>query len=240
MMSCAVKIACAVILAAGGLAGLAPGQVRSVLFREDFASLDDWRPLSFSSKKRSTYTIQTDGAQAFLRTQSNASASGIVYKKKFSPYDFPCVTWRWKADNVYVKGNAARKQGDDYPLRVYVLFEKERRDTTLWEKLKSGTRRLLSGEPLPDSCLIYIWANRKHREQIITNAYAERAKMIVRQQGTENIGTWQTETVNILDDYRKAFDTVPPPSATIAVMNDADDTGEGSVAYIDYFEVFRE
>jgi len=60
-----------------------------------------------------------------LKSDSRASASGIVFKHSFGVYEYPRVTWRWKAENVYEKGNATSKSGDDYPIRVYM--EKGRR-----------------------------------------------------------------------------------------------------------------
>jgi hypothetical protein len=60
-----------------------------------------------------------------LKSDSRASASEIVFKHSFSVYEYPRVTWRWKAENVYEKGNATGKSGDDYPIRFYM--EKGRR-----------------------------------------------------------------------------------------------------------------
>jgi hypothetical protein len=48
------------------------------------------------------------------------------------------------------------------------------------------------------------------------------------------------ESVNIIEDYVKAFGVKPPEKAGIAIMNDSDNTGEQSVSYLDYIEVYRE
>jgi hypothetical protein len=45
--------------------------------------------------------------------------------------------------------------------------------------------------------------------------------------------------VNVLDDYRRAFDEDPPAVARLAVMSDSDNTGEQAISYIDYIEVYR-
>ena len=50
---------------------------------------------------------------------------------------------------------------------------------------------------------------------------------------------WQDEEINILQDYRSAFGKEPPSIASIAIMNDSDNTGQQSVSYIDFIEVFR-
>jgi hypothetical protein len=47
------------------------------------------------------------------------------------------------------------------------------------------------------------------------------------------------EEANILEDYTKAFGAAPPAIASIAIMNDSDNTGESSVSYVDYIEVYK-
>ena len=37
--------------------------------------------------------------------------------------------------------------------------------------------------------------------------------MIILQAGSEKAGKWHEEDINILEDYRKAFGTDPPPVA---------------------------
>ena len=63
--------------------------------------------------------------------------------------------------------------------------------------------------------------------------------MIILEAGTEKVGQWVEEEVDIIEDYRKAFGTLPPQTASIAVMNDSDNTGERSISYVDYIEVYK-
>ena len=45
-----------------------PAGQRQVLFREEFATLDNWRPFTFPKiKSHSTYTIERDGDARFRR-----------------------------------------------------------------------------------------------------------------------------------------------------------------------------
>jgi hypothetical protein len=98
--------------------------VTEMLFREDFANLDDWRPLYFPKiSKHSTYTVENDGDKSILRAESNASASAIVYRKDFLVYDYPVVRWRWKINNIYKNVDPETKSGDDYPIRIYIIFQ---------------------------------------------------------------------------------------------------------------------
>jgi hypothetical protein len=201
-------------------------QERKVLFREDFNNLDNWKPVY-------------DRQKTFMRAESRSSASGIVFKHPFNVHEYPRVTWRWKAENTYEKGNARSKSGDDYPIRVYVIFKYDPEKVGFLDRAKYEMAKLIYGEYPPHSSLNYVWANREHKEQVITSTYTKKSKMIPLQMGGKNLGTWQIEDQAIIEDYKRAFGTDPPPIASIAIMNDSDNTGEESVSYIDYIEVYR-
>ncbi|MBI5075924.1 MAG: DUF3047 domain-containing protein [Nitrospirae bacterium] len=236
LLSCAVVLFLLSVLCIAA----ASAETRSVFLREDFNDLENWRPLFFPKiKQHSRYTIVKDGPDSLLKAESNASASGIIYKKEFSVYDYPKVRWRWKVSNIYAKGDERSKSGDDYPIRIYIIFKYDPDAAAFGQMIKYGLAKRIYGEYPPHSSLNYIWANRKHAERIITNAYADEAKMILLEAGPEKAGRWLEEEIDILDDYQKAFGTKPPALASIAIMNDSDNTGESSESFVDYIEVFR-
>ena len=71
----------------------------------------------------------------------------------------------------------------------------------------------------------------------MTNPYSDRSKMIFLQMGGERKGQWIEENLNIITDYLRAFGEKPPTTASLAIMNDSDDTGQSSVSYIDFIEI---
>ncbi len=216
------------------------GQMNPVMFREDFNDLENWKPLYFPKiKQHSMYTIVKEGTDSFLKTESNASASGIIYKKEFKVYDYPRVRWRWKVSDVYVKGDEKSKAGDDYPIRIYIIFKYDPEAASFGQRIKYGLAKTIYGEYPPHSSLNYIWANKKHAERFITNAFVDEAKMVLLEAGSEKAGKWIEEEIDILEDYQKAFGTKPPAIASIAIMNDSDNTGERSESFVDYIEIFR-
>jgi hypothetical protein len=211
-----------------------------VLFREDFDDLDSWKPLAFPKiKSRSTYTIEQTGSEHILRAESSASASAIVYKDSFSVSDFPRVKWRWKVKNVYVKGDVRSKEGDDYPIRVYVMFEYDPDKAGTMDRIKYGFAKSLYGEYPPHSSLSYIWSSKDDPEKFVVSPYTDKAVMVLLEKGPAKVGTWVDEEIDIMADYEKAFKAKPPARARIAVMNDSDNTGESSVSYLEYIEVFK-
>jgi len=215
-------------------------QDAKILFRDDFNNLENWKHLNFPKIKRHTlYATVQDGTISYLKAESNASASGIVFKNEFRVFDYPKIRWRWKISNVFAKGNAKTRDGDDYPLRVYIMFKYEPETASFGQKIKYAIAGKLYGEYPPHSSLNYIWANRKHEETVLVSPYADKSRMIPLESGEENAGKWITEEVNIVDDYHKAFGEDPPSTASLAVMNDSDNTGESAVSYFDYIEIYR-
>lgn len=212
----------------------------NILFHEDFKDLENWTALYFPKiKKHTQYSIVKEAGETYLKAESNASASAIIYKKEFNVYEYPKIRWKWKIDNVYKKGNVKEKSGDDYTIRVYVLFKYDPEKASFGKRIKYGLAKIIYGEYPPHSSLNYIWANKKDEKGIITNPYASEVKMIILQAGSEKAGKWHEEDINIVENYRKAFGTDPPPVAGVAIMNDSDNTGESSVSYIDYIEVYK-
>ena len=58
-----------------------------------------------------------------VKAEANASASGLMRKISINPREYTIIQWRWKVKNILKKENVHRKEGDDYPARVFVLFE---------------------------------------------------------------------------------------------------------------------
>jgi hypothetical protein len=212
----------------------------SGFLEEDFNTLEKWKPLYFPKIKRhSEYSIVNENNNSFLKTVSNNSASGIVYQNDFNVYEYPIVQWRWKVENVYQKGAATTKAGDDYPIRIYIMFKYDPKKSPWMERIKYNVAKLIYGEYPPDSSLNYIWSSKGYQEKIITSPYTEKSKMILLDKGENHVGEWVTHEVDIIRDYQEAFGHKPPAIASLAIMNDSDNTEEKSISYIDYIKVFH-
>ena len=212
-----------------------------LLIREEFNDLENWKPLLFPKIPRHTvYTIESEGGTHYLKAESNASSSGLIYGREFDVYRYPNIRWRWKVDNLYSGedvNRVNRKQGDDYPIRVYIIFKYEPERAGPLEKITYRLAKRRYGEYPPHSALNYVWASNVNSEAIMTNPYSDRSKMIFLQMGGERTGQWIEENLNIITDYLRAFGEKPPTTASLAIMNDSDDTGQSSVSYIDFIEI---
>jgi len=233
-------------LIAAALLAASPHPVRAterdVLLREEFTSLDAWRPLTFPKITRhSVYSIATNAGQSgfWLKAESDASASGLVWKTQYDVYAYPHLRWRWRVENVYAKGDATKKSGDDYPIRVYVIFAYDPQTASLGKRVKYGAAKAIYGEYPPDSGLNYVWESRETPAEVVVSPYTDSMMMFLKEKGAAKVGQWVEEEADVLADYRQAFGKDPPHSASLAVMNDSDNTGEKSISFIDWIEISR-
>ena len=207
------------------------------LLTEDFDTLDNWEPLTFEKiEKHSTYETK----DSILEARSENSASGIKFKKTYDIYKYPILSFKWKINNVYKKGDARTKAGDDYPIRIYVMFEYNPDKAGFFEAFQYDFVKSIYGKYPPHSTVNYIWSNKIQKKRIITSSYTDKSKMIVLNSGTDKINSWQEHKVNVFEDYKKAFGKNPPQKVTLAIMSDSDNTGESSLSYIDFIEVSSE
>jgi hypothetical protein len=213
----------------------------AVLFREEFDNLDQWEPLTFPKiKTHSTYTLVKEGGKSILKAESRDSASALVYCRTFNIYETPRIRWRWKVEQLSDPGDPKEKAGDDYPIRVYVMFSYDPARATLGERLTYGAAKVIYGKYPPHSTLNYVWTGRSISERIIQSPYTDKAFMIVLEKGKDRAGQWVEESVDVLEDYKKAFGKDPPATAGLAVMSDTDNAGGSAVAYLDFIEVGKE
>jgi len=211
---------------------------KTVFLDERFATLDQWQPLTFPKIDRhSTYTIRPCDNTTCLQMESNNSASGLILKQTFNIYQYPILKWRWKVSNVYRKGDSATKKGDDYPARLYVVFAYDPTKAPAGKRLRYQLAKLIYGQFPPDSSISYIWDNRVTNKAFIINAYVDEARMIPVSSGTAQVNTWQEYTVDVVEDYKKAFGQEPPATASLAVMCDSDNTREAATALMQYIRI---
>ncbi len=222
----------------GGAASIYAGEV--VFVDEQFTSLGSWQPQPFAKIDRhSRYSVVTEDGRPCLLMESDNSASALIFKQPFNVYEYPKISWRWKVSTVFRKGDSSRKDGDDYPARLYVMFAYNPEQASLGKRIKYQLAKTIYGQYPPDSSINYIWDNRSSTASVIVNAYTDQARMIPVSAGASKVNTWQEYTMDIVRDYRLAFGRNPPKTATLAVMNDSDDTGESAKAWIDFIKIYR-
>ena len=191
-----------------------------------------WKPLTFKKIERHTiYTLVKDSDTVVIKAVADASASGLTREIKTNPKEYPIVQWRWKVTNILKKGDVHKKEGDDYPARIYITFEYDASKLSFLEKVKYEAIRLLYGEYPPLAAINYIWESKAPVGTMVPNPFTDRVMMFVVESGPSKLNEWVNEERNISEDYKKAFGQEPPMISGIAIMTDTDNTGETATTY---------
>ena len=192
---------------------------------------EGWQPLTFRNIERHTsYRLVTDDGTTVLQAIADASASGLVHRVRIDPKEYPFIEWRWKVNNVLVKGDVRKKDGDDYPARLYITFDYDPAKLGFIDGLKYKAAKLLYGE-VPLRAITYIWDSRAPEGTVVPNPYTNWVMMIVVESGKTRVGQWVNEKRNIYEDYKKVFAEEPGRITGVAVMTDTDNTGESAIGY---------
>jgi hypothetical protein len=193
---------------------------------------ENWKPLTFPKIKRHTnYTLIREGDAVVVKAVSEASSSGLTRDITIDPKEYPVVQWRWKVGNLLTTSDVTRKDGDDYPARLYITFAYDSSKVSFFEKTKYEAARLLYGQYPPLGALNYIWDTKAAKGTIVPNPYTSRAMMIVVESGAADVNRWITEERNVYEDYKAAFGEEPPLISGVAIMTDTDNTGEAATAF---------
>jgi len=191
-----------------------------------------WKPLTFKKiEKHTVYTLVKEDDAIAVKAVAEASASGLIREIKINPKEYPVVQWQWKVSNILKKGDVHRKEGDDYPARIYIAFEYDPNKLSFFERAKYGAAKLLYGQYPPLGAINYIWESRSAIGTIVPNPYTNRVMMFVVESGETKLHRWVSEERNVYEDYKKAFGEEPPMISGVAIMTDADNTGESATAY---------
>ncbi len=191
-----------------------------------------WKPLTFKNiEKHTLYRLVKDGDRTVVKAVSLASASGLIREITINPKEYPIIQWLWKVENILKKGNVHRKEGDDYPARIYIAFEYNASKLSLLERTEYEAIKLLYAQYPPLGTINYIWESRALVGTIVPNPFTNRVKMIVVESGAEKLDRWVNEERNIYEDYIKAFGEEPSLISGVAIMTDTDNTGESATAY---------
>ena len=193
---------------------------------------DGWKPLTFPKiAQHTTYSLVRDGDRVAVKAASQASSSGYTKEMLIDPKEYPIIQWQWKVSNILKAGNVAKKEGDDYPARIYVTFQYDSAKVGLFGKAKYEAAKLIYGRYPPLGAINYIWESRAPVGTAVPNPYTEQVHMIVVESGPTKLNTWITEERNVYEDYKRAFGEEPPMISGIAIMTDTDNTGESAEAY---------
>ena len=190
-----------------------------------------WRIVTLPKPKPATqYTLVADEGTTVLRAEANASMASLVHPLKLDPKDYPFLSWRWRISNLLNKADIRTKAGDDFPARVYVLFDYDVGKLSLFQRIKIFLARKIFGREVPAAALCYVWDGKTPVGTSVWSPYTDRVRVIVVESGSANVNRWREAERDVVADFRAAFGEEPPAISGVAVASDTDNTGESVTA----------
>jgi hypothetical protein len=216
-----VVSACVVIVSLLAVGGTPPTRAQSQCrVVEDFsgAKVGEF-PESWKARKddgKDVYKVAEEGGKRFLR--ADARDSGIQAGKQFE-WDlkaYPVLAWSWRVQE-FPNGADERTKKNDSAVAVYAVFPHT---------------------PVSVKSVKYIWSERAPKGAHIPQTNGNTQGVVLRAGG--GAGRWAEERVNVLEDYKRYFqsDDVPKPEG-IAVLTDSDDTSSRARGDYAQFRVCR-
>lgn len=198
----------ATLLAASTLATAADEEL--MIGRFSAGDLNDWQTKSFKGETR--YTFDEKSGRRALFADSRGAASGLYREIRVDLTRTPWLNWSWRVDRVLNGVDERDKSGDDYPARVYVVVSG---GAAFWK-----TRSL-----------VYVWSSNQPVGATWNNAFTSNARVMALRSGTKDAGRWVSEKRDIRADFRQLFGADIDHIDAVALMTDADNSGQSASAW---------
>jgi hypothetical protein len=187
-----------------------------------------WHPWRLSRlKSPSRYLLVDDAGSTVVKANARATASGLIHYVDIDPRTSPLLDWRWKVMDLI----PSEISTDDSPVRVVVSFSGDLDKLPFGDRLFYDNFRLFTGQQLPYAALMYVWGSRTPKEGIVPNRYTSRIKILAVENGRDKLGTWQSVTRNVREDFKRAFGEEPGTVISVGILTETEDDERGLEAY---------
>jgi hypothetical protein len=173
---------------------------------------DGWKGQSWGSPKYE-FRIVTQSGRKVLHLKSANDSSTISKEIKVDVKNHPILQWSWQAVTLPKGGDARTSATDDQAAQLYVTFP----------RFPSQVRsRIIS----------YIWDTTAPVGAVFKSEKTGLVTYVVVRSGPADLGKWQTESRNVLEDYRKIYGEAPGEDVgAISISIDSNDTRSSAEAY---------
>lgn len=175
----------------------------------DFAG---WAEKSF--KGHTVYALVNDAetGRTVVRAQTQGAASGRFKKVTIDLVKTPMLNWSWKIDKPYTGIDENARDGDDFPVRVYVVVER-------------------GPFGISTQAINYVWASKNPVGSSWPNPFTAQARMLAVNSGAADAGKWVIQKRNVRRDLKAAFGEDFTEIHVVAIMTDGDNSGQQARAW---------
>jgi hypothetical protein len=168
-----------------------------------------WRERQFAGQTE--YRAVKEGTRTLLLASSRGTASGLYYERRIDLRRTPVLNWSWKVKTVLQGVDERKKSGDDFPARVYVVV---RGGLAFWRT----------------KALSYVWANTHQAGAFWPSPFTANVVLIAAESGEQRLDSLIDEKHNIREDWQRAFHEDISAIDAVAIMTDADNSGQSAMA----------
>ena len=200
-----------------------------------------WRIVTLAGVERATqYALVADGASVVLRADAHAAMASITHPLRVDARNARFIRWRWKISNVLKQSDLRSKTGDDFPARVYVLFDFDSSRLSVLQRARLYLARKRYGVEVPSAALCYVWDGKAPVGTSVWSPYTDRVRVIVVESGSQHLDRWREVQRDLVADFRSAFGEDPPAISGVAIASDTDNTGESVSALFGDIRLFSQ
>ena len=182
----------------------------------------DWESLQFSGVDEDTrYRLVEDGGRVVLRADSRGSASALLTRVSVDTVAAPYLHWSWKGGRECFSGDWRDPDRDDFPLRLFVIFEPRGGLFSLFRRMAPG---------FPGEAVLYVADGVDDTAADRASHLSGRIRVLPMRQRRGSDG-WSREVRNLREDYVALFGREPRAVAGVAVMTDTDNSGTSCTSH---------
>jgi hypothetical protein len=184
---------------------------------EDFGSLpvgaapsEGWE--TRKGEAAGSYSVEAEpSGNRFLHAQDEKRSIQFFRKGGWKLKTHPVLSWRWRVQEFPAGSDERNRAKNDSAAAVYVVFPK----------------RFFIPETIK-----YVWSEAVPKETVIK--HRPQFPILVVRTGREGAETWQTESRNVLEDFRSLFGRRPSDPVALGFLTDANAVkGRASADYDD-------
>jgi hypothetical protein len=191
-----------------------------------------WDPVKITDQKKPTiYKLIENDGHVVLSAKADGAATGLAQRIPIDINKWPIVSWRWKVNRLIESADNSVASKEDSPVRLVFEFDGDKSKLSFGERAAFALAESISGRESPYATLMYIWSNKEPVGKVVPNPRTNRVQMVVASSGPAGVGTWQSLTRNLRDDYKRAFNEDPGRLTAYGVLTDTDNTGESVEAW---------
>lgn len=173
-------------------------------------TLSAWEKKAFEGETQYQSTFK-DGRVA-VEAKSKGTASGYYRTVTVDLTKTPYLNWEWRVENVLSGADERTKEGDDFPVRIYLI---ESHGLLFWKTRGVG----------------YVWTGKVPEGADWPNPGRATTHLFAVRSGAADAGKWIKEKRDVRADFKRAYGEDITQIDAVAFFSDTDNTKGESTAY---------